>query len=257
MTEAQKIQEISVAGALPTRVGDNDYAVVPNNYDLEDLEKFYPTPRRIKEKIGLASVDSFIEYTNKFKNESTTIIAASEPPVYNVVALVDYHTPESPSWKSHQVVLACQLSNEWKVWEGGNKKSYSQLDFANFIEDNMIDIVDPCGADLLEVVRNLEIKRNVNFKSAINLNNGNYQLSYQEEDSTTGVIQVPSEITIAVAPFKYGELIGVKVKIRYTMKDGRLNFVYNIIRPHLVVDHAFAQIVDKIKESTGIYPLFA
>lgn len=77
----------------------------------------------------------------------------------------------------------------------------NQADFARFIEDNAPDIASPPAADMIEISRSLEAKKKVNFASAIRLDNGKTEFTYEEDIEGTaakGRLQVPQVFTIGI-----------------------------------------------------------
>ena len=96
-----------------------------------------------------------------------------------MTAVIDYHF-EEPAWCRHRATLAFRPTPEWTTWTGLSGRHLSQVDFAAFIEDNLPDIADPAGADILDVTRSLEAKKSVEFRSSIRLQDGSSQLTYDE-----------------------------------------------------------------------------
>ncbi|MCH1933271.1 YfdQ family protein, partial [Shewanella sp. A25] len=76
-------------------------------------------------------------------------------------AIVDYHAPDKAAHGAHVAAMALPYSEEWKAWTAIDGKLMPQREFARFIEENAVDVVAPSGADLLEVVRDLQAVRKV------------------------------------------------------------------------------------------------
>jgi hypothetical protein len=78
----------------------------------------------------------------------------------------------------------------------------SQAQFAEHLEDMAHTIVEPSAADLLEVAKTFQAKRNVDFSQAVRLDSGDVELSYAETTTakvgTKGHIEVPSVFTLAL-----------------------------------------------------------
>src|SRR5690606_11399767 len=93
--------------------------------------------------------------------------------------------------------------------KGNNGGTFSQTEFALFLEDNERVFQSPSGADLLELVTTLEGKNNVRFNTAVRLSNGKAKLDYEEDVELrggvgTGQIEVPTELICKIIPFENG-----------------------------------------------------
>jgi uncharacterized protein YfdQ (DUF2303 family) len=61
-------------------------------------------------------------------------------------------------------------------------------------------------------------------------------------------LQIPEKITLVVAPFMKGAAYKVEARFRYRIAQGGLTMWYTLIRPHVFVDDAFNDVVNKINE---------
>jgi hypothetical protein len=72
----------------------------------------------------------------------------------------------------HKAVYDCPFSDEWKAWSGADGNKMNQIDFAEFLENNIQNVAPisdnykgPSGTDLLEMVLAFQETRKVEFKS--------------------------------------------------------------------------------------------
>lgn len=228
---------------------------VPNGYQVKDLEFLAKQPRRIRESISHENVDSFIEYLNQWGNEDTTIFANGSDRYLR--AVIDYHVDTStPSWCSHQTSYTARLSRELLAWQSKNGQALTQVDFAEFIEDRISDVVDPVGADLLERVLKLQIIQKATFRSAIRLQTGQVQLQYSEEDEN-GTLELPDKITLGLPVFHNGDPYKVQARLRFKLAEGKVSFSYKLLEIDRAIEHAFAEVVAKVKAGAADVTIFA
>lgn len=228
------------------------FIVIPEGSVAIDLEKFLSQPIRIKDVRSFNDLASFIDYVNIFKADRTVIFADNTQP--KIVALMDYHLPDNPSWCSHSAEYAPQLTNEWRTWAGKNNLVFTQSAFAEFIEDNIADVVSPSGAELLEIAQSLEAKKNLDFKSAVRLSDGTQELVFSESVQTK--VHVPTEIKLGLSPFFNSPKYEVCARLRYRIVDNKLVFVYVLNRPQKVLEDAFARMLVEIEDKAMIKPFF-
>lgn len=240
-TEIEAQQDAMAAGRS-VQPGST-HIVVPNGYELHDVRDTFPTPDRLKGKTTVRDVDSFVALVNEFKTDATKVFGTITPPAF-VGVLNGNAQAAGPGWGDHRVEYACPLTKEWKTWSGCNGKGMSQQEFAQFIEDNLPDLLD--GATMLEVSRTLEAKKNVNFASGIRLANGAVDFTFEEQVQGTaakGKLQVPETFDLAFAVFEGGPAYKITARFRYRISDrGALTLWFDLHRAHKVLEDAVKQV---------------
>ena len=234
---------------------DQPFIVVPEGHTIESLEHTLAQPSRIVASITMRDAASFIGYVKRHADDGSSIYGqlGMQP---KFVAIIDDNEPTDPQWRQHTVSYSCPLSREWATWTGtnNNKKPRSQEEFAQFIEDNLLDIIEPASADILLISRTLEAKKAVNFASAVRLDNGEVQFTYNEEIRGTagkGQMKVPETFVIAIPVFEGDALYKITARLRYRIKDGDLTIWYDLEREHKTIEAAAKAVWSAIEEATG------
>jgi uncharacterized protein YfdQ (DUF2303 family) len=146
-------------------------------------------------------------------------------------------------------------SEEWTRWKGNDGARTNQIDFAEFIEDNAPDIVTPDPATMLEVARDLSAKTEVDFGSAIRMQNGSVQFKYSEQVKGTfgaGNVEVPERFVIAIPVYVGSERVKITARLRYRINAGKLSFWYDLLRAEAVRRDAFLDVQKSIADTLGI-----
>lgn len=243
--------EVGAAIGDAKEVGLGSYAVVPQGYELRSLEEFEASPMRKSGTVTLEDAASFIRYFNLHAIESSQIYGRINPPMF--VGVLDDHGGDYPGWKDHLVKYACPFSIEWKEWSSKDKTGMSQEQFAEFIERNLPDIVEPPGADMLEISRSLQAKKKVNFSSGLRLANGQQELTYEEEiqgTSAKGKLQIPETFKIGIQVLEGGAPYAIECRLRYRIKDATLVMWYELVRPHKILEDAVNDVWSTIEQQT-------
>jgi uncharacterized protein YfdQ (DUF2303 family) len=219
-------------------------------YNLVPIAEYLDRPARVQQTVTLHQPASFSAYVNAFKDADTLITADLQ--AKSLTAILDYHKAgaDEPRWGSHKAVYECRHTVEWNTWMAINKKPFDQADLAQFIEDNLPDIATPAGAVILEMTKTLEVKKNVEFSSAVRLDNGQVQAIYVEDvkgTSEKGSLQLVDRFTLALAPFEGSPKYALEARLRYRLADGQLMLWLDLVRPHKVIEDAFTQIVKGIE----------
>ena len=234
--------------------------IIPEGADLKQFPDLRLAPIRIERMVIVTSALAFVDYFNRFADMDSTIFVDVEKRKF--LGILDYHIHHNidaqgeptPRHCSHKVAYDCPLTPEAKKWFDFNKKAMDQTEFASFIEDGILEITEPAGADMLKIASTLQAKNAVNFRSAIRLDNGQAQMTYEENiqgsAGVSGQLNIPQKITIVLRIFR-GDISGYQLEanFRYRIKEGKLTMWYELIRPHMVIEDAVKEIGATIRTS--------
>lgn len=231
----------------------DEFAVVPAGYNLQDLQPFKDAPRRIKQSIELRSAQSFCDYVTRFAEDGASVFCDLKGQSFT--AVLDYHADQdTPAWAGHKASYTCPIDSRWKTWTSRNGKQMNQVEFAQFIEDNLPDIVKPEGADMLTISRTLQAKKKVEFKSDQNLSNGDIQFTYNETtNGSAGQLEIPQEFTLGIPVYEGGAKYEVIARLRYRISEGKLAMWYDLVRPERMEEDAFKETAEAIEQQCASY----
>lgn len=162
-------------------------------------------------------------------------------------------------WRRFRAIYAPIMAPEWMTWTAANKQAMDQAKFSQFIEDNLPDVAQPPGADLLTITRSIEAKKKVNFASSIRLSDGSHQLTFEEEvqgSAAKGQLTIPESIRLAIPVLLNGPRYAVDARLRYRIDQaGKLALWVDLLRPHEIVQHAVTEARKTIADGTGLQVL--
>lgn len=230
-------------------------ALVPDGYRIEHLpwERSQARPFAKRADRSFNDTASFIDYVRKHAEPDATAVFVTPPGrAWNafVEAVLDDHSKDEPGWGDHRATLHLPQSDQLAEWKRMDKSYVGQIEFSEFIEANLVDIVEPDAATLLEVVSSLQSTNKVSFDSAVRLDNGQVQVRYSEEVSATagrqGTLEIPQEFKIAVPVFEFGTRYAIKARLRYRVRDQKLVLAYVLDRLDDIVRAALATGEDSV-----------
>lgn len=238
---------------LVTTLANDLQIIISPSGSITSLERFADHPRRKRAVVTLYEIASFIAYVNRHKIAGHThLFGAANEAGGSFTAIIDYHgdesDPDSPAqWGEHRVVGELVTTPEWKRWIANNGKILSQEAFAEYIEDNLLDIKTPDAADILEIAQGLQGRKTVTFKSGKNLRDGSIKFEYSEDVLVNGSasrrddsFKVPEKFVLSIVPFIGGNGVEIEARLRFRIGDGgKLSFAYILNRPFKVVEAAF------------------
>lgn len=230
--------------------------------DERNDEKHDSAPWRKVAKVRLHDADSFIDYTKRhgsLTDSTIWCVADYKAGKVGFTTIINDHgeDPEKADWRDHRATFTPEFSEEWNRWFGKNKACFSQAEFAAFIEDNLKDIVSvddsPTGAQMLEMALSFEANQDMRFKSAIRLQSGGVQMSFTQDDDaqTLAKMQMFDRFSIGIPVFWNGEAYRIDARLRYRVRDGKLAFWFELIRPDKTLEAATQTLIATIREKTG------
>ncbi len=253
-------------GQPNTSHGGTPYITVPDGYRVHYLERLLPTPVRKRAEVIVTDTDSFIFYTKKHGSlDDCTVYAAidSEKSYFNLVGVINDHGADKAQWRDHRCTFEPKQAVEWKRWLGKNKMTFSQADFATWLEDNLPDIASvpgmPSGTDILSMALGFEANADKRLRSKINLQNGGVQFEFVEDEDkdTRTKMQVFERFTLGLPVFDgSGNAYPLEARLKYREKEGKVTFWYELIRPDRVFKTAVTDELSRIKEGTG-FPIIS
>lgn len=243
----------------PLTINGTPAVLLPENAKLHLMPEARERPARAVTNHHFSTVGSFLDYIdNHGLNQAAVFITAATG---EMIAFIDYHDRDNhpqPNWCQHRARFALTTDPRWKLWKAKDRVWMTQADFAEFIEDAAEDFVKPEAARLLEIVNTFKATKNLAFKSAQNLTNGEVNLQYAEDiqagGGATGRVALPEIFEIGIRLFDGLDAYKLKARFRYRVPNASmpLAFSYTLIRPELSERDAIEQVVKKVETHPGL-----
>lgn len=141
--------QIENLGAVPAfaKPGDAPVSLTSLIETFDNLrQKLDGKPRFRTGTAEMLNLDGFIQHANRFKSEHSLIFADNRMTNPSLTCVLDYHQIGAtglPQFGHHRTLYKFPLSKEWNAWMKGNAKPMNQAEFAEFLEDRSLDIIDP------------------------------------------------------------------------------------------------------------------
>lgn len=262
--EAPKPEQFDIEGV--------PYVVTPPGFTLHNLEETLDQPIRVNERIVLTDLNSFIEYVNRYKWPVSIITAKATTGRLSFTCTIDYHDPdgeggfypaELAGWCKFSAEFTAQPTPAWNAWTQSNNKEMRQAEFSDFIYLNQADIVEPAGAELLEIIQSLKATAKGEFRDMQNLHTGSIELVYSMKVSASGgthdrPLTLPETITIRLVPFFGCPEMELKADLvlRAPREDGApVTMGYRIYRLEEQLQIMANEAIEDVREKTKL-PVF-
>lgn len=241
------------AGAEALTVGEV-YAIADDEGGTRviDTDAWAEHPRYEEAKRSVTDAESFVKYVNRHALDGTEVYAHIN--TSKVIAVIDSHeaTGGEPGWQKHRVSLDLEHSKAWLAWAAADGKLATQEEFADFLDDRYLDVIEPTPAQMIDIARTFQAKTKVAFESGIRETSGEVKLTYQEETTAKagqkGDIEIPSRIQLALRPYVGGPIYSIWASFRYRLRGGTVSLGFKLERPELILEAAFADIVAEIRD---------
>ncbi|MGH3355256.1 MAG: DUF2303 family protein [Nocardioidaceae bacterium] len=266
--DAQAIVDAATRAARPQPLGEIDgfsrfhSVVVPEGgehvvVDLEDyLDEYRERPRRKTGTVHVHDSNSFVQYLDKHVLPETEVWADATR--QQLVAVINTHMgttgdgiEDYAGWGDHRVAMDLRRTPAWDAWTGLDRQLVDQNSFAEHLEDRLVDVVTPPGADMLELAQTFQATIGVVFESSKRLSSGERQLAYREDldakAGRRGQLEIPNYFTLGLNPFEGADTYKITARLRYRITDGHLRIGYVLDRPEDVLRLAFLDIVAAVE----------
>lgn len=245
------------AAPVHTRPDGGYTLVIPHLSKEVTIPPLEPILTRIKQSVLVYSEAAFVDYVQSFKSERSRIFAVpgfladGRGPV--VKCIVDYHMLDVPNYKAHIVEYVPRYSEAWERWS--SPRTFGQVEFAEHIEENRSDIIEPAAADLLDIIRTFKASRKVSYDSVVYQNDGSVSVAYSdkvEQASGSKSVTVPAELKLGIRVYHLGSVYSVPVLMRYRMGEGKVLFSTKMDRGDLIEQAAFDEILARVATATSV-----
>lgn len=233
--------------------GDENKNLVATHKGIVDLRQFRDDPERVVAVRQAQTTDSFVTLSSVAlgdvdENHSRSFFDRRGGRFETVL---DFADEGHPTHEQHRVEYTPELDPEWVAWAQIDGQLRSQSDFADFIEDHIESIIDPPGADLLDLVLEIRGHKSVTFRSAQRRQDGNVGLAFDETQGVTGgkgELVIPPTIAIETPIHKKEDAVRLGAFLRYRITDGgALMLIVKIKNVDRVVPDSLDRIAERIK----------
>lgn len=206
-------------------------------------------PIRIEQAVKVGDAASFLTYHALYSDENSRAFADRD--TNSVRAVLDYHKSDDKTARfgKHTLTLMLRHTEEWQKWTKKNGQSMEQAEFAEFLEENAPDIVEPSAAAMLEMATTLQATTDVQFKKAINLQSGEVQLRYEENINGKfgkGDTTIPRSFKISISVYDGQDPVQIEAMFRFRIRGEKLSIWYQLLHLDRWKREAFNAVVKEI-----------
>lgn len=263
-TEVESVAALARSAAKPSELeagriyaranADGDIKFEDTDLKFEDTDRWAAKPRRVERVPLLTDAASFLRYLDRrgALGNSAALEVWADLTHLRFTAILD----GKDGWRGDRATLELTESPEWAAWTVRSGALRSQLDFADFIEDNLGSIAEPDGAVLLEIVQSMQGRSKVEWKSAEWIANGARSFAWVEEVDAKagkkGTLEIPAKFTLGLRPFIGSEPFKVTANLRYRITDGTLQIGFKLPDVGRIVEQAFNDVVAAVEAGVPV-----
>lgn len=221
---------------------------------IANIEEHFRAPVRKRGNVTVFDAASFNQVlADNGDAGNIAIYFDRNPDKPAVVAVLNGNGKNGAGWGDFRANIEFRATPQWTKWKTRDGKMVSQVDFAEFLEDNLEDISDPAGATMLEIATELQVIRTVNFKSRVTLQSGAFTFQHdQSDDAKAGTVAIPQEFKLGIAPIFGLASYQVPARFRYRIQDGKLTLGYKLQRIESMMAQIVEDVVAKIERGANV-----
>lgn len=273
---------------------------VPDGTSLQGIKKLldeYATkPDRRVGTDKVLDLQSLVEWINRHKDAGSVVFCDTTREAPKLLSIIDYHhivatddegaLPMSGDDKARmrlfRALYEFPLSEQWKAWREVDGEPMDQVDFAEFLENRVLDLIAPeigtdgegaeikklpqqvqelldrlggrCALpqDIITLSKGLEVTANSRTVTRVDVNTGEGALMFEQQHvgADKQKITVPKLFLIAIplfdkSPFHYR----IPVRIRYRLEGG-IKWTFTMFGADDVIDQAVRDAALHVQLST-------
>ena len=257
--------------------GTKGLLIAPGGMSVAHVKQFIDdertTPETLKGSTTLHNCQSFIDFVNRYKDDTSAIFYNQDK--QKVTCIFDCATKNNTSFEQHKADYAFPFSDELKEWKEHNGDVMTQIDFAFFIEKNVLDLADPdktaesealkeirlrIGGHFAAVSKMVELSRGISIHSderatvKYDPNTGESTVDFSSEhtDATGEKVKVPNMFLIVIPILKGGKSYQLPCRLRHRLKNGQIIWWYEVIDLDKAIAAAIDEELNKIKEDIAL-----
>jgi len=254
-TEAEAIADLAQRAdtitVVPHELGPS-VLVTDGELAVTDLEGLLPIPRRPTGTVKVLGEASFVHAVNRWGDDATTTVYVDTARKQMTAVLNDVKPDSIPGWRDWRVVYTVPISEAFAPWVDADGALVGQVDFAQFIEENMGAVAEPAGRDLYAIVTTLEGSVEATWKHRHRDADGSRTFHYAEESTAAageaGDLTVPPTFTLVVPVFEGGEPREIVAKLRYRVNGGKLLLGFVLTGLGEIVRDEFQAAVERVQD---------
>lgn len=243
------------------------WAAVPKSHELKelkaDLEDTLPHPRRTKATAVFSDLDSYLAYIHTHAVDGTTTWCDFNPVTFalSFTTVIDEHTKDAAGWRSHTARFSPRTSVEWDAWKGKDRKSFGQVEFAEWLQENEDDIASkegyPTSLQMHEMATNFVANEERQLKSTVRLQSGGIRLNYiaDPDAGTTEAMELFQKFVLGIPVFHGGPAYVIVARLKYRLNAGKVSFFYELQRADRAHELAAKELIEQIRAGLGSVPL--
>ena len=234
------------------------YSILPDGYkigtfdtgkrneELDERRTVRDTGRPLRNTgtIDVADVESFVLMVGRENIPETTIVTANMDR-RQFTAIVNFaEDGQKAGHGDRKISLEMQTTLEHDRWTKNNRARMTQLQLADFLEENLENITEPPAAEMIEMISNLKVKRNAVYHAVIETETGEQSLSFSETikgETQNGSFDFKSKFKIAITPFRGSKPYEITCNLRFSVDDQSLRIFFSMVNISKVVEHAFEE----------------
>lgn len=253
--DTQAVASLAQQALAPKEVeAGGIYLVATANGDVRQFDLTGPQyTGSVARKTGRTVVRdaaSFLAYWAKHHDDASEVYADVEQ--LSVTAVLDAHANDQARFGEHRLHLQLRRTKAWEEWLALDGKLVDQDRFANFLEDHLVNLVEPEAAAMLEIAQSIKATTKADFQSSSRLQSGERKFAYIEDTKASagakGDLAIPEVFKIAVPPFEGADAYSMTARFKYRLDHSHLTLGYKLEQPEERAKAAFTDVLAAIAD---------
>jgi uncharacterized protein YfdQ (DUF2303 family) len=243
-TAIQEITRLAVAsfeGAGP--LNDGSAIVIPDAYQIRNLERYEPTPKAFKGTFFTTVLDEFIRYVNQNGNENSKIFIDQQEMLAE--AIIDMGEQLNPLWGRYRAKINLLKTPAYTALLKLQNQTLTQQDFIDFAEDWQANVHFYFGdftftdkepfPNFIRILRRVKVTTNNSTDQNVN-NFSNSHSALESIEIKSDKDQLPDGFVFSGVPYEGFQPINFNCQLRAVNDDKTVKLKYRIGQLDLILE---------------------
>ncbi|MEG2047015.1 MAG: DUF2303 family protein [Comamonas sp.] len=201
-----RIEQVNTALQLARPI-NGEYvtaAAIPDDFKVEDLERFMPTRRRASGTMSTPYINDFVEYTRSHKQDGCCIFVNADE--MHATAVLDLGSPDKPGHCDSKARLVLKPTAAFAALKKFMNMGQTQRAMAEWLEDWAPILTAKTAETPIELPKAIAAVRNISIEAIAKSNNEEQALSSQRSAFESVTVKgdkdtLPTHITVKCKPY--------------------------------------------------------
>ena len=249
----KQLQKADAIRAASEAISNGAGAIValPSDFELRDLERYLPAPRRATGVMRTGNLDHFARYVRERARDGAAVFAED----LTAAAVLNLGTREAPGHADDKAIFDVEYSVAWNEWRDVDGSRMTQQETAEFFEDWESDLVFSRGdveipaKQAIAAVRSVKVEQVKRGEHNVeSLRASRSKLESIDVDPTE---QLPTHVVMTLQPAEGFRFQSFTMRLAVSVRDDDVRLILRTIKSGEIKQSVEDEFIANVSDALG------